>query len=139
MMLPPPSTTAVSTPRSWTSRISSASRATKSGAMPNFCSPISASPESFRRMRRYAGDVIEPGLCRRLRPHANWTRAASGGFLGAPAQTFAELEADEAQVQRPLAGALGDDLSDGLLGVLDEGLLDQHGLLVELLDFSVGD
>ena len=52
MMLPPPRTTAVSTPRAWTSLISSASRATTSGAMPNLWSPINASPESFRRMRR---------------------------------------------------------------------------------------
>ena len=55
------------------------------------------------------------------------------------AEAFAELEADEAQVQGALAGTLDDDLADRLLRVLHEGLLHQDGLLVELLDLALGD
>jgi hypothetical protein len=35
MMLPPPTTIAISTPREWTSRISSAMAATTASSMPN--------------------------------------------------------------------------------------------------------
>jgi hypothetical protein len=52
MMLPPPMTIAVSTPRRHTSATSSAMRATTVGSIPNAWPPRRASPESLRRIRR---------------------------------------------------------------------------------------
>src|SRR5512132_4046044 len=54
-MLPPPMTMATCTPRTMTSRTSSAMRSSTGGSMPYPWSPASASPESFRTIRRYAG------------------------------------------------------------------------------------
>ena len=52
-MLPPPSTIAISTPRLWTSMSSSAICASVAESMPFCVEPMSASPESLSRMRRY--------------------------------------------------------------------------------------
>ncbi len=52
MMLPPPITIAISTPRRATSATSSAMRATTAGSMPNAWPPRRASPDSFSRIRR---------------------------------------------------------------------------------------
>ena len=52
-MLPPPIVSATSTPRSTTSFTSWAMAASVGGEMPYFASPMSASPESLRRMRLY--------------------------------------------------------------------------------------
>src|SRR5688500_13704804 len=54
-MLPPPTTRQRSWPAFLASAISPARRAAASGSMPNACSPISASPDSFRRMRLKRG------------------------------------------------------------------------------------
>src|SRR5215470_13128399 len=54
-MLPPPITMATWTPRSMTSRISAPTRSSTGGSIPYPWSPASASPESFRTMRRYRG------------------------------------------------------------------------------------
>ena len=48
-------------PLPWRRAISSASRATASGSMPNWPSPIRASPDSFRRMRLKRGRGIGLG------------------------------------------------------------------------------
>src|ERR1051326_2136801 len=54
-ILPPPMTIAISTPRRCTSAISSAMAASVSASMPVRRPPMSASPESLRRMRLYLG------------------------------------------------------------------------------------
>src|SRR4051812_48341633 len=54
-MLPPPMTTPTSTPRSETSFTSLTRRSIISRLMPKESLPISASPDSLRRMRPYAG------------------------------------------------------------------------------------
>src|SRR3954468_19560382 len=59
-MLPPPTTTATSTPRRAVSAISPATWVRTSGLMPYPWLPISASPEILRRMRLYAGLTIAP-------------------------------------------------------------------------------
>src|SRR4249919_2757314 len=58
-MLPPPTTIASSSPSDWTATISLAIPSTVFGSVPYSWSPISASPESFRRTRRKAGAVPE--------------------------------------------------------------------------------
>src|SRR4029450_7890031 len=54
-ILPPPITTPTSTPRARISAISAGMLEVTLGSMPNCCSPMSASPDSFRRMRLYSG------------------------------------------------------------------------------------
>src|SRR5918992_1849394 len=56
-MLPAPSTTATSTPRSCRPLIWRATLRTTSGSVPYSRSPIRASPESFSRMRLKAGSA----------------------------------------------------------------------------------
>src|SRR5581483_2959292 len=62
-MLPPPTTIATSTPRRCTAATSWAIACTRSGSVPYSRSPISASPESFRSTRRYAGAAALEGSC----------------------------------------------------------------------------
>jgi hypothetical protein len=59
-MLPPPTTTATSTPRSWTALISSAMARATFTSTPYACAPISASPDALSRMRLKAG---APAVC----------------------------------------------------------------------------
>jgi hypothetical protein len=59
-MLPPPTTTATSTPSACTSRISPAMACATATSTPYFCAPISASPDAFRSMRRNAGAPSTP-------------------------------------------------------------------------------
>src|SRR5918912_2507639 len=54
-MLPAPCTTATSTPRSCTPLIWAAIASTRAGSVPYSRSPMSASPDSLRRMRSKAG------------------------------------------------------------------------------------
>src|SRR5436190_1064854 len=54
-MFPPPTTIATSTPRSWTRFTVRAMPWMRSASTPYSSGPISASPESFSRMRRKAG------------------------------------------------------------------------------------
>src|SRR5712675_1647565 len=62
-MLPPPMTSAISTPSARTSAISEAMRSMTPGSMPKPVSPMRASPESLSRMRlkRGAGSPMEMG------------------------------------------------------------------------------
>ena len=57
-MLPAPTTTAISTPRSETSWTCVAIRSTRSGSVPYSSEPIRASPESFSRTRLKTGSAI---------------------------------------------------------------------------------
>src|SRR3954467_14999398 len=57
-MLPPPTTTATSTPSAWTRSTCSAMALMRSGSAPYSRAPISASPESFRRMRSNAAEAL---------------------------------------------------------------------------------
>src|SRR5215212_5938445 len=54
-MFPPPTTTATSTPRSWTRLTVRAMEWMRSASTPYWSGPISASPESFSNTRRKAG------------------------------------------------------------------------------------
>src|SRR6186997_872036 len=73
------------------------------------------------------------------RPRRPLVRIPASSGLFSLAQPLAQLEADEAQLERSLAAALDEHLADRLVGVLDVGLLDENGFLVELLNLSVGD
>src|SRR5438552_513138 len=64
-MLPPPTTTATSTPSLAVWAISLATCVRTSGLMPYPCCPISASPEILRRTRLYAGLAIAATLAPR--------------------------------------------------------------------------
>src|SRR3954470_7929700 len=57
-MFPPPTTTATSTPSACTRSTCSAMALMRSGSAPYSRSPISASPESFRRMRSKAAEAL---------------------------------------------------------------------------------
>src|ERR671922_34227 len=59
-MFPAPTTIAIWTPPSWTSLISRAIRSTSRRSRPYSCSPISASPESFRSTRPKTGRAPFP-------------------------------------------------------------------------------
>src|SRR5215213_465587 len=61
-MLPPPTTIATSTPRSVTPFTAVAIEAMRCGSAPNGRSPISASPDSFRRSRRKTGSLFSANL-----------------------------------------------------------------------------
>src|SRR5579871_5677620 len=118
-MLPPPGTIASCTPESTTPRTAAAIATTRSGSVPYSRSPISASPESFRRTRENTG----PGM--------------SG--------LFADHEARETPDHDVLAGRRGDlvrELADRLAVVLvgvDVGLVEQHRLRVPLRELALGD
>ena len=106
MMFPPPTTIASSTPRCWTPTISSAIAATRAGSRPCSRSPISASPESFRRTRRETGRsaVLSAGTASVL-------------------VTLAELEPLELE---HLGAFLAERLADRLCLVVDPDLLGEH-------------
>src|SRR5215471_21852456 len=157
-MLPPPITTAVWTPAFTTSPISPAMRSRVGGWIPYFPSPIRASPESLRRMRRYRREegavTFSPASTPRLAgPATKRCRPASGdvsavteglGDLGGEVfllllDALAHLVAGEAadgDVLADLGHGGGHDLVDLLLVVLHEGLIDQADRLVELLDLA---
>src|SRR5829696_6588466 len=116
-MLPPPRTTAISTSRSCTVLICWAIALTVSGSVPYSRSPMSASPESFRRMRSKAG-------AKGLRPHLEAGEAADDDVLAG------------------LTGQLGPDLLDRLAVVLvgvDVGLVEQDDVLHPGLELALGD
>src|SRR5262245_48233402 len=120
-MLPPPITMATWTPSSVTSRISAPTRSSTGGSIPYPWSPASASPESFRTIRRYRG-----------RPAAS---AAATGSASDP-------EAGESLDDHPLA-RLGVGQVDEVLDlrlparVLDERLFEQALLGEELLELAL--
>jgi len=61
-MFPPPITTATCTPMFTTSATSSTMRTMVARLMPKASSPISASPDSFNKMRLWAGRVWSMGI-----------------------------------------------------------------------------
>src|SRR5262245_45258832 len=120
-MLPPPMTKPTCTPWAHRSRTSAAMASSRPRSMPLPLGPPRTSPLSLRRMRRYLSPI--PAVDRRGTPR--------------PLEFLAQLEAREA-AQRDVLAELGDRRLDALLdahvGVLDECLLQEHALLVELLD-----
>src|SRR4051794_9697900 len=123
-MLPPPTTTATSTPRSCWRRTCSAIAAMRTGSAPYARSPISASPESFSSIRLKAGPAS-----------ASATRS---GLL-------ADLVAREAADHDVLAGLRRRgraQVLDGLAAVLvlvHVLLVEQHDLLEPLAQPPLGD
>src|SRR6202035_3225746 len=84
-MFPAPTTIATSTPWSRTAVTWRATATTRSGSVPNSNPPISASPESFSRMRLKAGAI--------------------DGRAYPPRRLLADREAGEATYDDVLAGA----------------------------------
>src|SRR3954470_4078614 len=123
-MLPPPTTTATSTPRSCWRRTCSAIAAIRTGSAPYARAPISASPESFSSIRLKAGPAS-----------ASATRS---GLL-------ADLEAREAADHDVLARLRRRgraQVLDGLAAVLVRVhvlLVEQHDLLEPLAQPPLGD
>src|SRR5688572_5761467 len=119
-MLPAPSTTATSTPRSCRPLIWRAICRTTSGSVPYSRSPIRASPESLRRIRLKTGSAIGP--C--LGPDGESREAADDDVLAGR------------------AGELGAQLLDRLAVVLvgvDVHLVQEDGLLHPLAQLALGD
>src|SRR5215204_1002248 len=108
-MLPPPTTIASSRPSLCTSTISRAIRSTVFGSVPYSWSPISASPESFRRTRRNAGAAPEGDR--------------SSSCCGVVTRLFCDREAPERDDTR---SRLGDRLTHRLRRVVNPRLLGQH-------------
>src|SRR3989442_2813076 len=123
-MLPPPTTSPIWTPRCCSPCSSSARAWMRSRLIPYSASPARISPESFSRMRRNLISMSGPS-------RANGVGPAPPSFL------LAQLEAREAPHGDVLA-QLGDRGLDALLHrhlrVLDERLLEEHDILVQLLD-----
>src|SRR3954468_12237745 len=123
-MLPAPTTPASSTPRACTAPICPATASTRSGSSPWSRVPISASPDSFRRIRLNAGGC-----------------SGSSAILGV-GSGLADGEAREAPDDHVLAGARGElraQLLDGLVLVLlavDVDLLEEDDLLEPLADLA---
>src|SRR5262244_389121 len=159
-ILPPPTTTQTSAPRSCTDLISAAMRSSTSRSRPYSRSPMSASPDTFSSTRRY----FKPALMFRLswgglRGADIWRRAAPArqgrgrrpccssfsashrsGDLGGKVilpllDALAELEAGDAghldRRTNLLARGL-DRLPHSLLGVDDVDLFEENHFLVEL-------
>src|SRR5438132_2299208 len=94
-MLPPPMTMPTSTPSSMTSRTSWAICCSVLGEMPYFPSPISASPDSLRRMRLNRG-ALEVGAVTgggSYLARSGWSRRAEHHQFG-PTQGMAESALD---------------------------------------------
>src|SRR5580692_5121875 len=118
-MFPAPTTIPTSTPRSRTSLTWRATAATRAGSVPNGSSPISASPESFRRMRLKAGAIWAESLLADGKAH----------------------ETADHDVLTRLRGELVAQLLDGLaleLGVV-QLLLEQHDRLVPGVELALDD
>src|SRR5699024_6478084 len=151
--LPPPTTTAHSTPWETPSAISPAMRETTSGSTPT-APPPKASPESFRRTRRPSsgwgrtgiGDVNvwvmsdlprwvlgdDTGAApRRWCGAAGRWRRSRAARVGEDRTALPRVSAADAEAQEPGDGAAGllDDLADGLLVVLGVRLVQQAVLL----------
>src|SRR5262245_64947347 len=133
-MLPPPMTTAISTPRSRrASWISPAIRATISASM--WC-PVaafsSASPDSFSTTRRK-----RLAMNRKPTPTTRVVRC-SPGYPARGRSLLAHLHAGEA-ADLGVAAELGHELADRGLRVAHERLLEQHVVLVEAVEATLDD
>src|SRR3569833_1316688 len=122
-ILPPPTTRQSSSPSPFAAAISPARPATASGAMPNWPGPISASPDSFSRMRLKRGRVMRragPQL-KRERPRLYGPAARLPTALACPgsglqahrwrrgllmAGVFLSYDRDDTEKARPIAVAL---------------------------------
>src|SRR5579872_936728 len=130
-MLPPPTTTAISTPSDCTSASCLASEVTTVPSMPNPPSvPAKISPESLSKTRRKTG----------------FTPPASPPEEGSPSVVLPHPEPGEAaddDVLLHAGGQLADDVADLLLAGLvpDVELLEQHPVLVgeDRLDLALDD
>src|SRR3954451_3722420 len=129
-MLPPPTTIATSTPRSHTRCTSAAIAAMRSASAPYSALPISASPESFRRMRLKAGRA----------PSAEGCALSSKLSL-----RLADLEASEApdhdvltRLRRGGRAQVLDRLA-AVLVLVHVLLLEQDDLLEPLAQLALGD
>src|SRR5712692_10259335 len=135
-MLPPPITIATSTPRPWTSRISSAMRWMTAGSRPNWRGPMRASPLSFRRILRYLGSLPTPA------PDCAARRSARGADRILACPVLAEDEAREPlhpDVLPRLADHAADSILDRDVRIAHERLLHQAELLIELLHLAGDD
>ena len=81
-MLPPPSTIAISTPRPCTSTSSSAIWERVAESMAFWVEPISASPESLSRMRRYFTPGASGSLVSLSAAPEALSRGRGGGVAG---------------------------------------------------------
>src|SRR6266571_476037 len=137
-MLPPPITIATSTPRSWTSRTSSAIRRMTSGSSPNWRAPMRASPLSLRRILRYFGSLATPAPDDPAPRNLSARRAARS----LPRVLLPEDEARE-PLDPDVLPRPGDDgvdqLPDRHVRVAHERLLHEAEFLVELLHLAVHD
>src|SRR5947208_12482950 len=134
-MLPPPTTIAISTPRSARAfDASSAMRCTTSESMPKpIARSANASPESFRTTRRYRLSGIDAPLV-----WSSWSPGRGHAGRTRRALLLADLDAREAPNGGTVPQRL-DERCDALLLVLHERLLEQRHLLEEAVQLPVDD
>src|SRR4051795_8081809 len=149
-MFPPPSTIAISTPRSCTSLSSWAIASTVSGSVPYSSGPMRASPESLIRTRLKTGSSVNGGSG----PHGEAGEAADHDVLAHRARQLraqlldrllvlemadVDLIEQDDLLHPGLELALG-DLGADVLGLVGRLLLEdlQLGLLVGLGDLVLG-
>src|SRR5512144_2379026 len=139
-MLPPPTTTASWTPAQTTSAIASAMCATTRASMPSDSLPANASPETVSRTRRQRGGngTGEAGH------RASSVTVAASPFVEFPVcqSGLADLVAREPtnlDLLTQRRAGLVEEPANGLLGVLDERLLEQGELLVVAGDPALHD
>src|SRR5688572_12316954 len=130
-MLPPPTTMAISVPSVFAALIWDAMPRTTSGSIPYSCSPMSASPESFRSTRRGCAFTA--------------TRAGSaitsGGLVGRWPGGLADAHAREAcdpDVLAQQCHLLADQVGDPAIGV-PVRLLEQADGLEPLVQLALDD
>src|SRR4051812_7390974 len=121
-MLPPPTTSASSTPERRTSAISAAICSTVSGSIPYSCLPISASPESFSRTRR---NTLRPGT--------------GDALCLVSTLAIRELSQSEPLELDHLEPGLLQRLADGLVRVVDPLLVDERRVGVPLVQPPLDD
>src|SRR5262245_8733594 len=116
MLLPPPTTRAISTPARCTDTISPASDSMCSWSMPNSRSPLSASPESLSKTRENAAS------------ETGWGSALMALLCQGEARELDDLEA-----------GLPENVPDALVGVVDPRLLGEHVALEPLVEPALHD
>src|SRR6185437_3355375 len=122
-MLPPPTTMAISTPRSARALVTSpAMRCTTSESMPKLIDlSANASPESLSTTRRYLLSAISSSF------------GPAGGRARVGASLLANLDASEA-TNGGIAAETGDERTHGGLLVLHERLLDERAARIRLVE-----